>query len=151
MEQLFKSSGAADMIITEWTESSHLFRAWIILLFMFMFIRPSYPRNDLFHEVQRLPDYFRAAFSLSRTMLCIVYKLEQGFAWRSEVAGGGAGWAESTTWPQEPNIASFIHVCNQRNQEWEKYYPRGHFGWNFTGNRGWQCSFLCLYSKRIRF
>lgn len=42
-------------------------------------------------------------------MLFIVCKLEDGFAWRR-----GAGWAESTTWPQEPNIASFEHVCNQK-------------------------------------
>lgn len=30
------------------------------------------------------------------------------------LGGGGAGWAKSTTWPQEPNIASFEHVCNQK-------------------------------------
>lgn len=50
------------------------------------------------------------------TMLCIVYKLKDGLAWGRE----GAGWAESTTWPQEPNIASFVHVCNQRKPEMEK-------------------------------
>lgn len=45
--------------------------------------------------------------------------------------GGGAGWAESTMWPQEPNIASFVHVHNQRKPRLgKKYNPRGCFGWN---------------------
>lgn len=46
-------------------------------------------------------------------MLCIVFNLKRALL---EGAEGEAGWVESTTWPQEPNIASFIHVIKE-NQE----------------------------------
>lgn len=39
------------------------------------------------------------------------------------------GRAESSTWPQEPNIASFVLVHNQRNGK--NPNPRGCSGWNW--------------------
>lgn len=44
-------------------------------------------------------------------------------------------------WPQEPNIASFVH--NQRKPEMEKN-NNSSLRAEFTGNVGRQCSFLCL-------
>lgn len=114
---------AADMFIIQQIKSFHVFLLPTMnhsaqSLHLAIQVNLGMTHFMVFKGLQTRPDCL-----VYWTVLCIVYKLKDGMAcW-------GVGQAESTMWPQEPNIASFEHVCNQRKPE-KKKLPKSLFGQN---------------------
>lgn len=89
---------------------------------------------------------FQSALSFEQCCeLCINLKM----AW-PEGGRGQAGPSQLRGHRNQILLHLYMYAIKE-NQKWKKILPKRLVWVEFTGNCGWQCSFLCLHSKEIDF